>query len=757
MKNIIRGTIAAVLSLGIISTTALAKTAVDLSQLASQSVQSRVEAPEPAVNKISLPSGSGGMRAVFITPETDFSSYSEFGSLFGNITELGMNSVIIETDNFYDYEADDSDLLNQAIDSAHKANLNVYITLDVNSLLTKISEQGGGLKDGFSAAAHRFAMKYGCEGILLTDYYTDDTPEMYAEYLRSGSGIGYENWLYETNRYIIRSLGEIVHKTSNSMAVGLFIEDMWANISKNPDGSDTADSVQSLYDGFCDTKAYIENGYADFIMVKAYGSTNDSKLNFEKVVTWWNGLALKNNTKTYICHLNERVGARTGWEEDQLLQQLNVMKKLGGSIGGSAFNSLASLNKNPLSSTDTLKAFYSNKINSDTLNEELKITSPSELNFVTFDNTVTFEGTCDGNFDVLIDGVKVEQETPGKFKIEKELNVGRNIFTVEHKGKKFEYSIDYKVDVLQTVYSLGYITVEDGTTLSFSANAYSGSNVYVKIGDDTIALTEKNTSSGAYSKYVGYYTVSGGMIGEVKYLGDITYYAECGGYIENRWGGNVAIAAKPKPVETPNVPNEIPEKSQMLGIDISSYQGNVDFEKVKAAGYDFVIIKAGEWNHTVSGFETYYHDAKEAGLYIGFYWYCDGETLEEISIEADACIEALRGKEFDLPIYMDIENQDQFKLGKWFCSEAIRTFCGKLEKAGYYTGLYANTTWLDSVIESDIKTNYTLWVADWRGYCGYKGSYGIWQYGSGYVPGIDFLTDLNVIDTTKGNPIRGFA
>ena len=185
---------------------------------------------------------------------------------------------------------------------------------------------------------------------------------------------------------------------------------------------------------------------------------------------------------------------------------------------------------------------------------------------------------------------------------------------------------------------------------------------------------------------------------------------------------------------------------QMKGIDVSSYQGDIDFEQVKNGGIDFVIIKAGEWNHTVDKFEEYYEQAKAAGLHIGFYWFCDGETISEISQEADACIKALKDKQFDFPIYMDLENQYQYDLGKEFCSEAVRTFCGKLEKAGYFTGLYTSTSWLDSVIEQDIKDKYTIWVADWRGYCGYDGNYGIWQYGAGYVPGINGKTDLNIID-----------
>ena len=61
------------------------------------------------------------------------------------------------------------------------------------------------------------------------NYYTKDTPEMYAEYMTSGAGIGYENWLYETNEFVKRTLSEVIRRTSNTTAVGLQITDMWAN------------------------------------------------------------------------------------------------------------------------------------------------------------------------------------------------------------------------------------------------------------------------------------------------------------------------------------------------------------------------------------------------------------------------------------------------------------------------------------------------------------------------------------------------
>ncbi|MDE6728690.1 MAG: hypothetical protein K2J80_12245, partial [Oscillospiraceae bacterium] len=382
MKKIVRGTLGAILSLSIAFCTGCAKntehdTIVVRNEQMAQNTQNTqtpsselVEAPGRFESHVTLPSG---LRAVFAAPETDFSlDGSNLDKLCANVSDLGMNAVIIETvkngTDYYDCELDgaESDAVSLAVAAAHKADLGAYVTLDVNSLLKKVSERNGGLGSGFSAAVHKFVLKYGCEGVLLTDYYTADTPETHEEYLKTNSDIDYENWLYETNEYVLSTVSEVIRKTSDTTAVGLLAEDMWANSTSNPSGSQTADIVQSLYDGHCDTKKYIENGYFDFVMVKAYGIIGDSRLDFETVVSWWNDLAKQNKVKTYVCHLNERIGARSGWNADQLLQQLSVMKKLGGNIGGSTFNSLSSLNANPLQSTDTMKKFFADEINLDT-------------------------------------------------------------------------------------------------------------------------------------------------------------------------------------------------------------------------------------------------------------------------------------------------------------------------------------------------------------------------------------------------------
>ena len=527
-----------------------------------------------------LPSG---MRAVMLTPTVDFytgeqtdaSLAEELPALFEELSGFDMNTVIFNTDHdgvkCYDLEMDSGrGALGAAIDSAHENGFNAYVQLDVGSLIDEVTAQGGGLKSGFAAAAHKFAMKYACEGILLVNYYTKDTPEMYAEYMASGAGIGYENWLYETNEFVIRTLSEVIRRTSNTTAVGLQITDMWANSSSNEEGSATLDTVQALYDGFCDTRAYLMNGYADFIMVKAYGTDSDTSLNFGKVVSWWYDLAEKTDTKLYVLHLNERIGQYTGWYEDQLLRQLSIMEDMPD-IGGSCFNSLSGLRSDLLGSTTTLLKYFDEQINTDTLFDTLQMTSPTSTNFVTYDSTVKFMGTFDENFDVLFDGEKVKLNEAGNFYFQKELKVGKNTFVIEHKGKKIYYSIERQVDVLKSIEQTKDIVVEGGSRVTLEAVAYSGAKVTAVIGGKTVTLKEKSGASedldanSDYARFVGYYRVPSGIIGEKQYLGNTSYYAVYRGIEEYMTGGSVTIDAEPEPPKEVIVDDFVDQSSAGTG------------------------------------------------------------------------------------------------------------------------------------------------------------------------------------------------
>lgn len=502
-----------------------------------------------------------GMRAVFLTPGVDFETKDpDLPALFDKAAGYGMNAVIINTavegEDFYNLELGEDDLIGSAIDAARYAGLGVYVTLDVNLLIKRVIEQGGGLKDGFSAAVHKFAMKYICDGLIIRDYYTADSEEMHAEYLRSGSGIGYENWLYETNRYIMRTLSDVIRKTTCSTAVGIYIEDMWANSSQNDQGSETSAEFSALYDGHCDTKAYIEQGFADFILVKAECSTESEYLNYNNVVSWWNELSSKSGTKMYVTHMNENIGAAEGWYVDELLKQLADLGKFKN-IGGSAFSSFAALGENKLDSTTKLIEYFNGLINTDALSKVLTINSPSKTSYTTTDNNVKFQGSFDENFDVYFNGDKIELNAAGTFFFNIPLKVGNNYFVIEHKGEKREYNINRYVEIFKSVENTENITVEGGTRIALSAIVYSGSNVSASINGKIVPMTEQQNSdkvdaNSSYSEYVGYYTVPDGIIGKEQNLGKISYYAtyqEPGSKKQEAYdhGGTVIVEAKPEP------------------------------------------------------------------------------------------------------------------------------------------------------------------------------------------------------------------
>lgn len=201
---------------------------------------------------------------------------------------------------------------------------------------------------------------------------------------------------------------------------------------------------------------------------------------------------------------------------------------------------------------------------------------------------------------------------------------------------------------------------------------------------------------------------------------------------------------------------------QLKGIDVSGNQGNIDFKTVKASGVDFVIIKAGYSTSTVPTWETNFANAKNNGLKVGAYWYSYAQTIDQGVDEAKAFIAALKGKQLDFPVYLDIEEKSQFDKGKAFCTELVEAFCGELEKAGYYAGVYASTIPFTNFVDESVREKRPAWIADYRGECGYKGTYGIWQYDAAAVPGVQYTCDrdwgcIDYSDYIKHNGLNGYS
>ncbi len=203
------------------------------------------------------------------------------------------------------------------------------------------------------------------------------------------------------------------------------------------------------------------------------------------------------------------------------------------------------------------------------------------------------------------------------------------------------------------------------------------------------------------------------------------------------------------------------------GIDVSSHQGKIDWGKVKASGVQFAILRAGYGKLSTqkdSCFEANYAGAKAAGIPVGAYWYSYAKTVEEAQKEADLFLETLKGKQLEYPVFMDVEEQSQFALGKAKVSEIIETFLMRVEKAGYWVGLYMSASPLKQYVSDAIRSRYAIWVANYGvSKPSYNGSYGIWQHSaSGRIDGISGDVDLDngyvdYPDKIRSKGLNGFG
>ena len=204
----------------------------------------------------------------------------------------------------------------------------------------------------------------------------------------------------------------------------------------------------------------------------------------------------------------------------------------------------------------------------------------------------------------------------------------------------------------------------------------------------------------------------------------------------------------------------------MKGIDVSKHNGSINWNQVKADGVRFAILRAG-YGRLASQkdvkFEEYYSGAKAVGIPIGCYWYSYATSVEEAKIEAQVCISVIKGKQFEFPIYFDLEEQKAFNTGKANCSAMVRAFCGELEKAGYWAGLYMSRSPFNSYMEEDIKTRYALWLAEYNSKLNYSGSVGMWQKSStGRIAGISGNVDIDegyidYAEKVKSAGLNGFS
>ena len=148
-------------------------------------------------------------------------------------------------------------------------------------------------------------------------------------------------------------------------------------------------------------------------------------------------------------------------------------------------------------------------------------------------------------------------------------------------------------------------------------------------------------------------------------------------------------------------------KPMLQGVDVSSYNGVVDWQLLAGNGIRFVILRAGklpsedEEYFTDDQFERNFEEARKYGLKVGCYMRCGATSWEKFEESINLYLETIKGKKFDYPVFLDVEEEAQQKLGKEVMTQYTLDGLAMIEEAGFHAGCYANLNWFTNYIDRD--------------------------------------------------------
>lgn len=197
------------------------------------------------------------------------------------------------------------------------------------------------------------------------------------------------------------------------------------------------------------------------------------------------------------------------------------------------------------------------------------------------------------------------------------------------------------------------------------------------------------------------------------------------------------------------------------GIDVSYYQGKIDWEQVKQSGIDFAIIRVGYRGYGAEGKmveDKLFHDnikgAREAGIRVGVYFFSQATSVEEALEEADFVLERIGKYEIDMPVVFDWEYVSEeartANVDPRTLTDCYLAFCGRMEEEGYTPMPYFNSYQSRKMMYLTELEQYPFWLALYSDRMTYPYRVEMWQYtDSGKVPGIEGNVDINLMFTDE--------
>ena len=301
-------------------------------------------------------------------------------------------------------------------------------------------------------------------------------------------------------------------------------------------------------------------------------------------------------------------------------------------------------------------------------------------------------------------------------------------YVTDAKETTKEASVKTKVTVADFSDSSVVLKDKSGNVLYTDANATKQATLKDYASTDTFYTSPQYTGWRTDGGKVYYYDVNHNKITGNQVIGGVMY----------TFGGDGALS----------------QSSGNRGIDVSKYQGNIDWGAVAASGINFAIIRVG-YRGSSSGalvqdpyFKKNISGATKAGIKVGLYFFTQAVNEAEAVEEASMAMSLASGYKVTYPIFIDTESASNGRangLSKSTRTAVVKAFCQTVRNGGYKAGVYASKSWYANQLNASALNGYCIWVAQYNSSCTYSGKYDMWQYSSkGSVSGIKGNVDMNI-------------
>lgn len=389
------------------------------------------------------------------------------------------------------------------------------------------------------------------DGLFVRDYHQSANPEIYAEYMSSGGGMGLDFYMQDQLTSLMKKAAGTVKAVSKKIYFGVVAHPVWAVKSQREAGLAGTSGFTALGTGHADTLGWLNAGLLDCVMVENDRSTTASGINFGAVAAWWTAAAEKAGREVLFSHSSDKVAAKAaGFEPDQLIRQVMALEKLRHA--GSIFNSFSALRQDTTGGTANLIKYFEGKVEPSFILKTLSISNPTKTTFTTNESSLTIRGASDPNFALTMNGHNVERSDMGFFSLKVDLKPGVNKFKFEHKGKTLTYTITYQLIIIKEYFPAAAQSVRGSTNFTVSVLALRDANVTAALGGTTIKLVPTDEgadetpggkdSSLSFVTYTGTFQIPAAKTKEQD-LGAVTFKASHSGQTATRTGGRVTVRA----------------------------------------------------------------------------------------------------------------------------------------------------------------------------------------------------------------------